>query len=235
MSRMYGNVPYPRDIHIWLRATSVMVKLTAEQSYQIILFLLATIRSSQTEISRFTGASKSQVNRLVNDLIDAAVIRHVKNRLLEVNDPIRLLDKIAFERPLSRLVRKEIQLEYSEVNRVEDAIRKTCLNSKIKYAFTCFSALDKYYRYHITYPTVHVYTNEQTELESKLPLGKGAVLVQILAPDHEVIMQTARMKDRFVLVDPVQVIIDLFCLGSIGRDGAIKLWEVVKSGAVRSY
>lgn len=212
-----------------------MVKLTAEQSYQIILFLLATIRSSQTEISRYTGASKSQVNRLVNDLIDAGVIRHVESRLFEVSDPIRLLDKIAFERPLSKLVRKEIQLEYSEVSKVEDAIRKTCEQFKIKYAFTCFSALDKYYRYHITYPTVHVYTNEQTELENKLPLGKGAVLVQMLVPDREIIMQTARVKDGFVLVDPVQVVIDLFCLGSIGRDGAIKLWEVIKSGAGNSH
>ncbi len=208
-----------------------MVKLTADQSYQIILFLLATISSSQTEISRFTGASKSQVNRLVNNLIDAGVLRYVKNHLLEVSDPIRLLDKIAFERPLSKLVRKEIQLEYSEVDRVEDAIRQTCAHSKIKYALTCFSALNKYYQYHITYPTVHVYTNEQTELENKLPLGRGAVLVQMLVPDHEVIMQTARVKGGFILVDPVQVIIDLFCVGSIGRDGAIKLWEVVKSGA----
>lgn len=234
MSRICGNVPYLRDIHIWLHTTNVMVKLTAEQSYQIILFLLAMIRSNQTEISRFTSASKSQVNRLVNNLIAVGVLRRVSNRLLEVSDPIRLLDKVAFERPLSKLVRKEIQLEYSEVNRVEDAIRKTCERSKIKYAFTCFSALDKYYRYHITYPTVHVYTNEHTELENKLPLGKGAVLVQMLVPDHEIIMQTARVKGDFVIVDPVQVVIDLFCLGSIGRDGAIKLWEVVKSGAVGS-
>lgn len=211
-----------------------MVKLTAEQSYQIILFLLATIRSGQTEISRYTGASKSQVNRLVNDLINAGVLKHVESRLFEVSDPIRLLDKIAFERPLSKLVRKEIQLEYSEVEKVEYAIQKVCTQYKIKYAFTCFSALDKYYRYHITYPTVHIYTNEQMELENRLPLGKGAVLVQMLVPDHEIIMQTARVKDGFVLVDPVQVIIDLFCLGSIGRDGAIKLWEVVKSGAVSS-
>ncbi len=212
-----------------------MVKLTAEQTYQIILFLLATIRSKQTEISRFTGASKSQVNRLVTNLLDAGVLRHIEDRLLEVSDPIRLLDKIAFERPLSRLVRKEMQLEYSEVHRVEAAISSACKRSKIKYAFTCFSALNKYYRYHITYPTVHVYVDEQAELENKLPLGKGAVLVQILVPDHEIIMQTVRAKDGFVLVDPVQVIIDLFCLGSIGRDGAMKLWEVVKNGAVGNY
>lgn len=212
-----------------------MVKLTAEQTYQIILFLLGTIRSSQTDISRFTGVSKSQVNRLVTNLIDTGVIKHVESRLLEVGDPIRLLDKIAFERPLSKLVRKETQLEYSEVDKVEDAIRNVCKRSKIQYALTCFSALNKYHQYHITYPTVHVYTNEQAELESKLPLGKGAIMVQLLVPDHEIIMQTARVKDGFSLVDPVQVVIDLFCLGSIGRDGAIKLWEVIRSNVVRSY
>jgi len=213
----------------------LVVKLTAEQSYQIILFLLATIRSNQTEISRFTGASKSQVNRLVTNLLDAGVLKHTEDRLFEVSDPIRLLDKIAFERPLSKLVRKEIQLEHSEVHKVEAAISSACKHSKIKYALTCFSALNKYYRYHMAYPTVHVYTDERAELEKKLPLGKGAVLVQILVPDHEIIMQTVRVKDGFVLVDPVQVIIDLFCLGSIGRDGAMKLWGVVKNGAVGNY
>jgi len=212
-----------------------MAKLTAEQSYQIILFLLGTIRSSQTEISRFTGASKSQVNRLVTTLIDTGVMKYVEDRLLEVSDPIRLLDKIAFERPLSKLVKREIQLEYSEVDKVEDAIRNACKRSEIQYALTCFSALNKYHQYHITYPTVHLYTNEQAELETKLPLGKGAIIVQMLVPDHEIIMQTARLKDGFNLVDPVQVIIDLFCLGSIGRDGAIKLWEVVKSNVVSSH
>ncbi|MGH9876295.1 MAG: helix-turn-helix domain-containing protein, partial [Nitrososphaerales archaeon] len=53
-----------------------MVKLTAEQTYQIILFLLTTIRSKRTEISRFTGASKSQVSRLVTSLLNAGVLRH---------------------------------------------------------------------------------------------------------------------------------------------------------------
>ena len=52
--------------------------------------------------------------------------------------------------------------------------------------------------------------------------------MQILRPDSELILKNARRSGGFTLAEPVQVVIDLFCLGGSGRDGAIKLYEDIK-------
>jgi hypothetical protein len=99
---------------------------------------------------------------------------------------------------------------------------------KGRYALTAFSALARYVEYYITYPTVHVYSQRPLELSDRIPRGRGDVTVQVLSPDSELILKNARRTGEFALVEPVQVVIDLFCLGGSGRDGAIKLYEEIK-------
>jgi hypothetical protein len=65
-------------------------------------------------------------------------------------------------------------------------------------------------------------------LFSRIPKGRGDVTVQVLRPDSELIQKNARQIRQFTLVEPVQVVIDLFCLEGPGRDGAMKLYEEMK-------
>ena len=97
-----------------------------------------------------------------------------------------------------------------------------------RYALTAFSALARYVEYYITYPTVHVYSKNPLELLGMIPRGRGDVTVQVLGPDSELILKNARRISGFTLVEPVQVVIDLFCLGGSGRHGAMKLYEEMK-------
>ena len=148
---------------------------------------------------------------------------------MELVDPLRLLEVLSTERPLSRLVRTEPRTEESEASEVERVVRNAGAHpSAGRYALTAFSALAKYLAYYITYPAVHVYSEKPLEFVSKIPKGRGDVTLQVLSPDSELIFKNARRMGKNYLVEPIQVVIDLFCLGGPGRDGTMKLYEKAK-------
>ena len=204
-----------------------LVRLTSPQTYKVVAYLLAHPKTSQIEISRKTGVSRNLVNHVINELEAPGVAVQRAKGHLELSDSLRLLEVLSTERPLSRLVKSEVRTEESEVSKVERMIRNAAAHTG-GYALTAFSALAKYVEYYITYPTVHFYSQKPLELSDKIPKGRGDVTVQVLSPDSELILKNAKRTGGFVLVEPVQVVIDLFCLGGPGRDGAIKLYEEIK-------
>jgi len=204
-----------------------LVRLTSPQTYKVVAYLLAHPKTSQIEISRKAGVSRNLVNHVINELEAPGVAAQRAKGHLELSDSLRLLEVLSTERPLSRLVESEVRTEESEVSKVETMVRNVAAH-KSRYALTAFSALARYVEYYITYPTVHVYSMKPLELLGMIPRGRGDVTVQVLGPDSELILKNARRIRGFALVEPVQVVIDLFCLGGSGRDGAMKLYEEMK-------
>jgi biotin operon repressor len=204
-----------------------LVRLTSPQTYKIVAYLLAHPKTSQIEISRRAGVSRNLVNHVISELEAPGVTTQKAKGHLELTDSLRLLEVLSTERPLSRLVESEVRTEESEVSKVERMVRNASAHAG-GYALTAFSALAKYVEYYITYPTVHVYSQKPLELSGRIPKGRGDVTVQVLRPDSELIQKNARRTRQFTLVEPVQVVIDLFCLGGPGRDGATKLYEQIK-------
>jgi biotin operon repressor len=204
-----------------------LVRLTSPQTYKVVAYLLAHPKTSQIAISRKAGVSRNLVNHVINELEAPGVVAQRAKGHLELSDSLRLLEVLSTERPLSRLVESEVRTEESEVSKVERMVKKAAAH-KGRYALTAFSALARYVEYYITYPTVHVYSQRPLELSDRIPRGRGDVTVQVLSPDSELILKNARRTGEFALVEPVQVVIDLFCLGGSGRDGAIKLYEEIK-------
>jgi biotin operon repressor len=210
-----------------------LIRLTSPQTYKVVAYLLAHPKTSQIEISTRAGVSRNLVNHVISELEAPGVVTQRAKGHLELSDSLRLLDVLSTERPLSRLVESEVRTEESEVPKVERMIRKSAANEG-GYTLTAFSALARYLEYYITYPTVHVYSQEPLELTGRIPNGRGDVTVQILTPDSELILKNARRIQGFALVEPVQVVIDLFCLGGSGRDGATKLYEEIRKKIERS-
>jgi biotin operon repressor len=203
-----------------------MYRLTSPQTYKIISYFLAHPQSSQIEISRKTGTSRNLVNHVANGLKAPGIATQKAKGHLELSDPLRLLEVLSTERPLSKLVVKDIRTEESKVPKVERLVRNAATHKGL-YALTAFSALAKHIEYYITYPTVHVYSEKPIELANAIPTGRGDVTVQILRPDSESILQNARHLKETVVVEPIQIVIDLFCLSGPGRDGAMKLYKEI--------
>jgi biotin operon repressor len=204
-----------------------MVKLTAAQTFKVVNYLLANPSTSQVEIAREIGASRDLVNHVVQGLKAPGIVSQESREHLELKEPLRLLEALSIERPLSKILVEEIRTEQSEVSRVERTVRNWFVHSPRagRYAFTCFSALSKYIEYYMTYPNVHLYSSNPEELSEGLVRGRGDIVVHVLRPDSDVIFRNMRQINGVAVVEPIQVVIDLFCLGGAGRDGAMKLYQ----------
>ena len=174
------------------------------------------------------GVSRNLVNHVVNQLETPGVVSQKSKGHLELVDSLRLLEVLSMERPVSKLVELEIRTEESEPSKVERMVRNAEVHGGGRYALTAFSALSKYLEYYIAYPAVHVYSTNPLDLAKGVPRGRGDVTLQILRPDSEIILEKTTRKGEFAVVEPVQVVIDLFGLGGPGRDGAMKLYEQMK-------
>lgn len=230
---IYKNFWYIQKV-IFAKCVGRFMNLAAKQSFRVVTYLLMHEESTQLGISEETGVSLYQVHDVVKYLTDVAILREGRKKGARVvlSDPIRLLDAVSLDRPLSRLIVDTIRLELTDVAEAEKLIANVSKKQNLHYAFTCFSGLNKYMEYYISYPTVHVYSAKAEKIARTLPLGRGTTTVNILRADQSQFEQVKTVRGSSI-VTPLQVVIDLFCLGAEGRDGAIKLYESLKKVAKR--
>lgn len=204
------------------------MKLSSPQAFRIVRYLLEQPVTYQRQIHRDLGISIGWINKVVNSLHEVGIARKGKWRRIELEDPYALLDLLSWQRPLQRLLKATVRLELAELANAEKNLRETCLEAQLDYALTAFSGLSRYLAYYITFPTIHTYTNNPEKLSQFLPKGRGPITIEILNADYPDVLKNIRDVDNFNVVDPIQVVIDLFCLGSAGRDAATKLYEMIR-------
>lgn len=211
-----------------------MVKLSSPISYRVVKYLLGHPTTTQDRISVEVGASIGLVNRVMRPLFEKGICHRGKRNSIKDVDALRLLEQLSWERGLLSLVRSTIRLQVSEVLEAEREIHNVCKAHRIDYALTTFTALNHYRPYYITYPTIHAYASEIYRLKNFLPAGRGAIAVELLMPDLDIIMKDVVVVGDLRLVSPIQTIIDLFCFGEGGRDGAMKLLDQIKNGDAKA-
>ncbi len=205
------------------------MKLTTPKAYKVTKYLLGHKETNQLEISRETGVAYGWTNEVVNFLYERGIVskgwRHC-----ELEDPLQLLEIIALERPLNRLVKSSFRLEVLSVAEGEGLFRKVCSEHNVDYGLTVFSGLKRYYEYYITFPEVHAYVSDE-QMGSYIMHGRGPITLSLLIPDQTSILEETENREGFSVCSPVQVVVDLFCSGA-GRDAAIKLLDVIRNGKV---
>lgn len=205
------------------------VKLSSPQAFRIVKYLLEKPISYQRKIHRDLNISIGWINEVVNSLYEAKIARKGKWRRIELEDPYSLLDLISYQRPIQRLIQATVRLETTEIKLAEKELKEICARNQLEYALTIFSGLSHYLAYYITFPTIHVYTNKTKQLSLQLTKGRGPITIEILKPDYPDILENAKIVNNTKVADPIQVVIDLFGLGSAGRDAATKLYEKIKN------
>jgi len=206
-----------------------MIILSSSQSYKVVKYLLEHPSTTQSKIAVETHVSIGLVNHVLKSLLEIGVCQRINWKRIDVIDPLRLLETLSWSRVLQRLVKSTTRLQLSEVPKAERGIDEVCKAHGIDYALTTFSSLNHYQPYYITYPVIHTYTFEANRLKSLLPQGRGAVAVELLKPDLDVIMKDVRELEGLRLVSPIQTVIDLFCFGEGGRNGAMKLLDQIRA------
>lgn len=203
------------------------MKLTSKKAFKVAKYLLEHPETSQLELSSRTGVALGYVNEIVNYLYDLNIVSK-KPRACIVEEPVRLLEKISFERPLKRLEAATFRLPTTSIRESEETLRNICHKRHVGYALTVFSGLKRYYEYHISYPSVHAYVSD-TRIEEQIEHGEGAIPITLLRPDRPDILNESREINGYQVCDRIQIIVDLFSSG-LGRDAAIKFLEVVQHG-----
>jgi len=203
------------------------MKLTSPKAYKVIKHLFGHKKTNILEISRETRVAYGWTNDVVNFLYDRGIVSKGWRRC-ELKDPLQLLEIIAHERPISKLVKDSFQLEVSSIVEGEELLKRICKERKVKYGLTVFSGLKRFYEYYIAFPEIHVYVSDQ-QIKKFLPHGLGPITLSLLHPDQQNILNETKIIDEFSVCSPIQVVIDLFCSG-IGRDGAMKFLEVIRDG-----
>jgi len=160
----------------------------------------------------------------VNYLVSIGVVGRPERRYV-LKDPVRLLEKISFDRPLDTIKVDTFRLTTTDIDETELVVSSLLEERGVEYAFTVFSGLRRYYEYHLAYPMVHLYT-ECMEVLDDLEFGEGVIQVVVLKPDRGSILGKAREVRDVKVCSREQVIVDLFSTG-FGRDAAIKLLEAV--------
>jgi hypothetical protein len=203
------------------------MKLTSPKAYEVIKYLLRHKRANQLAISRETEVAYGWTNEIINFLYERGVISKAW-RQCELADASQLLEIIALERPLTRLVKVSFRLEALSVREGEELLRRICEEHKVRYGLTVFSGLKMFYEYYITFPEIHTYVSD-LDVKANIPRGRGPITLNLLHPDHLSILKETRQIEGFSVCSPIQVVIDLFCSG-FGRDAAVKLLELIHSG-----
>lgn len=204
-----------------------MMKLTSPKAYRVVKYLLGHKETNQLEISRETGVAYGWTNDVINFLCDRGIVSKGWRRC-ELEDPLQLLEVIALERPLNKLVKSSFRLEVLSVAEGEELLRSSCEEQGMRYGLTVFSGLRRFYEYYITFPEIHAYVSDEG-MENYILHGRGPITLSLLYPDQRGILEETRDLEGFSVCSTVQVVIDLFCSG-VGRDAAIKLLEVMYSG-----
>lgn len=203
------------------------MKLTSPKAYEIVKYLLKHKETNQFSISRKTGVSYGWTNDVINFLYDRGIVSKYWRRC-ELDEPLQLLEFLALERPLDKLVMSSFQLEVSSIADGEALLKRACEATNATYGLTVFSGLRRFYEYYITFAEIHAYVSAE-EVKNLIPSGKGPLTLKLLTPDQQSILKETISVEGFSVCSPIQVVIDLFC-SNIGRDAAVKLLELIHNG-----
>lgn len=200
------------------------MKLTSRKAYRVVQYVLANTEFNQREVNRKTLVGLGYVNEVINYMISTDIVgRSEKSYVLR--DPVRLLEKIGFDRPLNSIEMSRFRLPTTTIDETEKTLATKLATLGVGYAFTVFSGLRRYFEYHISYPMVHLYVGDGSALGHLEP-GEGPVQVIALRPDIEGILEDSVEIGGVKVCSREQVIIDLFSSG-VGRDAAIKFLEAI--------
>jgi hypothetical protein len=166
------------------------------------------------------------INYTINSLEKIGIVKN-ENKYYKLTDAFLLLQYISMNRPFNSINSKSIRLPFNEVNKIENYINNIFKDNDIKYGFTCFSGLRRYYEYNISYPIIHTYVSD-IDIVEKIQKGEGPIPVVVLKPDNDSILKQTLLFNNYYICDKIQIIIDLFSSG-IGRDAAYKYLMVLSN------
>jgi predicted RecB family endonuclease len=203
------------------------VKISSEKAWKVISRLLREKMTSIRQLSILENVSYGWAHATVQSLIEQGIVTK-KGNYVNISDTNKLLNGLAWERPLKNILAGEIITDYGDAAEAAKEITHILEKQGVNFAFTSYTAGGLYTGYAVRHDAVYLYL-EKDDLGffresfsraevTKESEGKG-VKVYLYIPDRDIFSYTREI-EGIKVVSPSQVLLDLAGLGYSGMDMA---------------
>jgi hypothetical protein len=195
-------------------------RITSEKLWQVISRLLKEKKTSIRQLSLMENVSYGWTHRTIRTLMQQNIVKQDNNHV-SISDVNKLLNGIAWERPLSNLKIAEIRIKFDEAATAAKEITAAFRpQDDLSIGFTSYTAASPYTGYGVRHDAVYLYMRTEhfgyfRELfESSSQKGILAVIYQ---PDREMFRNTREI-EGIKIVSPAQTLLDLAGMGYSAMD-----------------
>ena len=203
-------------------------KITSKRSFDVIYEMLSKGPSTIMALSQSSGVSYGWAHGIVTRLKEIGIIDR-KFGLYEIVNIDKLLDSIAYERPIGSLNSKEYWTDSDDILKFARDVSSTAKIKEAKIAFMGPTASILYDPYYVKSDTLYVYVEplKMVSLADELHLGRsGNLKVLAYLPDRDVFTDSKTL-DGVTLTSQKQVLLDLASFGVLYRESFKRMVERV--------
>lgn len=195
-------------------------RITSEKSWKIVSRLLKEKRTSIRQLSLLEDVSYGWAHKTVQALVGQNIIKQDYGSV-SISNTDKLLNGVAWERPLENLKVDEISISFSgSMSAAKEITQAFAMQDNLAIGFTSYTAAALYTGYGVRHDTVYLYLkDEHIDYFRELfeTSSEGSIKAMIYRPDREVFKGT-REKEGVRIVSPSQTLLDLAGMGYSAMD-----------------
>lgn len=195
-------------------------RITSDKSWKIVSRLLKEKKTSIRQLSILEKISYGWTHKTIQSLILQNIVKQDHNQV-SISNVDKLLNGVAWERPLINLKSHEIQIHFNDsMYAAREITEAFAIQANIPLGFTSYTAATLYTGYGVRNDAVYLYLKDEhmdyfRELfESPSASGIKAIIYR---PDRDVFQDTLE-KEGIRIVSAAQTLLDLAGMGYSAMD-----------------
>ena len=195
-------------------------RITSDKSWKIVSRLLKEKKTSIRQLSILEDVSYGWAHKIIQTLIQQNIVKQDYNHV-SISNVDKLLNGVAWERPLTNLKSNEIQIPFTDSTYAAEEITEAfALQDNIPVGFTSYTAATLYTGYGVRSDAVYLYLKDEhidyfrEIFESPSTNGIKAIIYR---PDRDVFQDTLE-KEGIRMVSASQTLLDLAGMGYSSMD-----------------
>ncbi len=194
-------------------------KITSRRSFDVIYEMLSIGPSTIMALSRESGVSYGWAHGVVTRLMEIGIVERTFG-LYKIVDIDKLLDSIAYERPIGSITSREYWADSNDILNFARDVSSIAKVKEVKIAFMGPTASILYDPYLVRSDTLYVYAepSQIINLTEDLPLRRsGNLKILVYLPDRDVFADSKTV-DGVITTSKKQLLLDLASFGVLYRE-----------------
>ncbi|MDO9517848.1 MAG: hypothetical protein Q7J10_07355 [Methanosarcinaceae archaeon] len=200
-------------------------RITSDKSWKIVSRLLKEKNTSIRQLSLLENVSYGWAHKTIQALIQQNIVKQDYN-YVSISNVDKLLNGVAWERPLMGLKSYEVQISFSESMHAARKITEAfAMQDNMPVGFTSYTAATLYTGYGVRNDAVYLYLKDEHidffrelfESHQFEPQSENGIKAIIYRPDRDVFQDT-QVKEDIRIVSASQTLLDLAGMGYSAMD-----------------